>query len=131
MKVIQNFVVINVCLNHFNEKVCWTSRILGENPWKKYDICCLFWWTSCWRLVFVAWRKTHNKNVSHFFKNILKGFLKFSKLFHWKGWDKHWSPQKKEEIMFHWKGWDKHWSLQKKEEIMFHWKCPKRIWKLR
>ena len=28
------FVVINLCFNHFNEKTCWTSEILGENSWK-------------------------------------------------------------------------------------------------
>ena len=85
MKVIQNFVVINFYIIHFIDKVCWTSQILDENSWKNVRFCCLFWCTSRRRLVFVAWSKTHNKNMSHFFKNFLQGFVKFSKLCQWNG----------------------------------------------
>ena len=85
MKVVQNFVVIILWFNHFNEKVCWTSQILGKNSWKNVTFFCLFWCTGRWRLVFVGWSTTHNKKMSHFFKNFLQGFVKFSKLFHWNG----------------------------------------------
>ena len=69
MKVIQNFVVINVCLNHFNEKVCWTSKIHGENSRKNVTCFCLFWYTSRRRLVFIAWRKLITKTC-HIFSRI-------------------------------------------------------------
>ena len=68
MKVIQNFVLINIYIIHFIDKVCWTSQILEENSWKNVTFCYLFWCTGRQRLVFVAWTKTHNKNMSHFFQ---------------------------------------------------------------
>ena len=81
MKVIQNFVVINVCFNHFNEKVCWTSKIHGENPWKKCDICCLFWCTSRRCLVFIAWRKLITKTCHIFSRIFSKDFWSSANFF--------------------------------------------------
>ena len=85
MKVVQNFVVIILCFNHFNEKVCWTSQILGENSWKNVTF-------FCYDLCFKQQRRgaddqciKTNKKMSHFFKNFFQGFVKFSKLFHWNG----------------------------------------------
>ena len=98
MKVIQNFVLINIYIIHFIDKVCWTSQILEENSWKNVTFCCLFWCTSRRRLVFVAWSKTHNKNMSHFFKIFLQGFVKFSKVFHWFHVAKCYSELKNEEL---------------------------------
>ena len=65
---------------------------------KNMTFCCLFWCTGRRRLVFVVWSKTHNKNMSHFFKIFLQGFVKFSKVFHWFHVAKCYSEMKNEEL---------------------------------
>ena len=93
-KVIKNFMVIThhfiltISLKFFAELQKFLDKILE----KKCDIFCLFWLASHQHLVFVAWSRTHNKNMSQFFKNFLQGFLKFSKKFQRNCWDKVWSP---------------------------------------
>ena len=68
MKVIQNFVVNNFYIIHFNDKVCWTSQILGENSWKIVTFfCCEFCFRRRRRGADDQCIKTNNK-MSHFFQ---------------------------------------------------------------
>ena len=68
MKVIQNFVVNNFYIIHFNDKVCWTSQILGENSWKIVTFfCCEFCFRQRRRGADDQCIKTNNK-MSHFFQ---------------------------------------------------------------
>ena len=85
--------VINFYINTCQKKVCWTSKILGEILVKNVTFFCLFWCTGHRRLVFVAWRRFHDKNFLQFFKNFFQGFVKFSKVFHWFHVAKWWSAQ--------------------------------------
>ena len=98
MKVVQNFVVIILWFNHFNEKVCWTSQILGKNSWKNVTFFCLFWCTGRRRLVFVGWSKTHNKNMSQFSRIFKRRRALSSKVFHWFHVAKCYSELKNEEL---------------------------------
>ena len=98
MKVLHNVLLNNILQHEINEKPCWTSQILGEKSWKNVTFCCLFWCTGRRRLVFVAWRRFHNKNLSQFFKNFFQGFVKFSKVFHWFHVAKCYSELKNEEL---------------------------------
>ena len=69
MKVIQNFVVNNFYIIHFNDKVCWTSQILGENSWKIVTFfCCEFCFRRRRRGADDQCIKTNNK-MSHFFQD--------------------------------------------------------------
>ena len=81
MKVIQNFVLINIYIIHFIDKVCWTSQILEENSWKNVTFCCLFWCTSRRRLVFVAWRKLITKTCHIFSRIFSKDFWSSANFF--------------------------------------------------
>ena len=85
MKVIQNFVLINIYIIHFIDKVCWTSQILEENSWKNVTcFCCEF----CFRRRRQGRRRLVHQNkqkMSHFLKNFRQGFVKFSKLCQWNG----------------------------------------------
>ena len=85
--------VINVCVNHFNEKVCWTSKIFWEYPWQNVTYFCYEFSSGNEDEAPTTSASKQTANVTFFFKDFLHGFLKFSKLFHWNGWDKHWSPQ--------------------------------------
>ena len=68
MKVIQKFVVNNFYIIHFNDKVCWTSQILGENSWKIVTFfCCEFCFRRRRRGADDQCIKTNNK-MSHFFQ---------------------------------------------------------------
>ena len=73
MKVIQNFVLINIYIIHFIDKVCWTSQILEENSWKKCDMFLL--WVLVQATKTRRWRPVHQnkqQNVIFFFKNFFK-----------------------------------------------------------
>ena len=90
--------VIKFYIIHFIDKVCWTSQILGENSWKNVTF-------FCYDLCFRGRRRgaddqciKTNKKMSHFFKNFLQGFVRFSKLFHWFHVAKCYSELKNEEL---------------------------------
>ena len=69
MKVIQNFVLINIYIIHFIDKVCWTSQILEENSWKNVTcFCCEFCFRRRRRGADDQCIKTNNK-MSHFFQD--------------------------------------------------------------
>ena len=98
MKVIQNFVVNNFYIIHFNDKVCWTSQILGENSWKIVTFfCCEFCFRRRRRGADDQCIKTNNK-MSHFLKNFWWRKALSSKLFHWFHVAKCYSELKNEEL---------------------------------
>ena len=71
MKVIQNFVLINIYIIHFIDKVCWTSQILGEKSWKKCDMF-LLW-------VLLQTTKTRRRRPVH--QNKQQNVTFFSRIF--------------------------------------------------
>ena len=73
MKVLHFSILNNILQHEINEKVCWTELFFIKNSLKNVTFCCLFWCTGRRRLVFVAWSKTHNKNMSQ-----------FSRIFRWR-----------------------------------------------
>ena len=65
---------------------------------KIWQQICLFWFASRRRLVSCAWRRTHNKNMSQFFKNFRWRRALSSKVFHWFHVAKCYSEVKNEEL---------------------------------
>ena len=98
MKVLHNNLLNNILQHEINEKPCWTSQILGEKSWKNVTcFCCEFCFRRRRRGADDQCIKT-NKKMSHFFKNFLQGFVRFSKLFHWFHVAKCYSELKNEEL---------------------------------